>query len=246
MPTPGYVARPPYGRLREFELGLRPYSPPSPLFKHMELAHARSAVEHGQLQLTPVWKYRDQPGTGDVKDQREGLERMVGFTEDAVTEGFIHIEGANFKALPGGVLVDQNSGARIWNVNTIGVPFDRAYVLCLTPRGDAECARDLDERYNAAIKIKKPIGFFIAVARHLVERNITATPLFGRCVYDGTTTYVDHNGTLRMIPRAFLKRADHRPYSEVRMVFPVQRFPAEPILITVPEIRRYLRLNQHH
>lgn len=241
MSVPDLSIYSPFAHLDAYEHGLRPYDPPVPLYKYMERRWADEVLNSGCVQLSSITDYRDLKEDGETRDEDDGRQRTTMFDADLPLEiPSKYSEWITFAPdVIGNPLTNQLSAYNVWH-NTGA---DSCFVLCLTPLLDAQLMKKLDPKYDCALQIDDPIGFFITLARLLVAKGTSHSPFLGQCSYDGLSTFTEKlSGRERVLPRALMKRWEHSHHQEVRMVFPTTGVPTKPLQVTAHELRAYVRL----
>lgn len=231
----------PFARVGDLELGLRPYHPPTPLYKYMERKWAEMVVHSGYIQLTPIASYRDLAEPGERRDDSDGLQRATVLDSDLPIEH--PSEFSAWETYDPDCIANPTTGQIMAGNRWEGGGADCCLVLCLTPLLDFQLMKKFDQNNDCALQIDNPVGFFITIARHLLRIHATSSPFIGRCSYDGRPTFTEKlSGRERVMPRALMKRADHSHHAEVRMVFPTPAVPKAPLRITIPELKPYASL----
>ena len=241
MSVPDLSIGSPYAHLNAYEMGLRPYDPPVPLYKYMKREDAEKVIDSGLIRLGSIVRYRDLDSRGEIRDDAEGLQRAIMLDADIPIENpFNFSEWVTFEP---GVIANPSTN-QLFVANSIsnsGV--ENCFVLCLTPRRDAKLMKEFDPGYDCALLIDDPVGFFIILARHLSGEGTTHSPFLGQCSYDGLPTFKENiSSKERVMPRALMKRPDHKHHNEVRMVFPTTAKTTGHWDATIPELRSYARL----
>ncbi len=187
----------------------------------MERVYAERLVNDGQLRIKTASDYRDPSRNSyPVLDPQEGRHRLETTEADLVYERPVQFAG--FEAFDPHTMVNRETGA-IWASNVFvdrGAEAQR--ILSLSESGMPEVGRRMDPRYDTVVEIRSVVGFFIRVARRLVELGLTVNPYLGRCVYDGSTQWVDplSDRRVKRIPRVLTKDSSYDWQREVRLVFP--------------------------
>jgi hypothetical protein len=231
----------PYAKIDAYENGLWPYDPPTPIYKYMEERWAKEFLKSGAIQLSPTSTYNDLPNLGETRDENDGKQRTTMFDADLPME-HPHTFG-NWETFAPGVIGDPKTG-RLFMANSFeSKSADCLYVLCTTPKWDYDLMKQLDPKYNCALQIEDPVGFFITIGRYLIRDGITKLPYFGKCSYNGKTTFIEKgSGRERLIPRALLKKKEHSHHEEIRMVFPCHRPPKDSIKPKITALKNYVKL----
>lgn len=241
MNTPDLSIDSPYGKIESYELGLRPYDAPTPLFKYMEKRWAQDVIEKGSIQILTASGYRDLVATGETRDISEGLQRMDVLDADLPLEDPFSFSG--WDTFAPDAIGDSTTNSLCAHNKWQSTGSNLSSILCFTPLLDDMLMKELDPKYDCVLQINSPVGFFITIARYLISTGFTQSPFLGKCSYNGSSTFRDKiSGKERLMPRALMKRSDHSHHEEVRMVFPTKEVSTVPLKITIPEIRSYVSI----
>ncbi|HTE45591.1 MAG TPA: hypothetical protein VK636_10135 [Gemmatimonadaceae bacterium] len=205
------------------------------LYKYIDKAeYAEKMLSAGEIRIGTLYSYRAQEQFGDVVgDAAEGIVRVTDhYVDEAIPNDPARRTRLANRVFKGG------TDMRLINVR-FTFPEESAdyFLYCVAYRFSGRAARAF--RAVSCIVVTDPGPFLKYISNAMTERGHSLRDVVTPCTYTSRTRSVN----LPRLHPASVKGPEYSYQREVRMIFdPTPSAKMEPFNITIPEIRRYLRV----
>jgi hypothetical protein len=168
------------------------------LYKYTRRAHAETLAHLGIVRLGTLYNYRDEEQHAVmIGDREEGWKQITETAVDATGDTLSPFA----RRFIGGPNLTSNTIIRNCDfAETVECP--NCWLFCTSEKLSARVMRDLDPKYDACVRLTRPVDFASIIAVELTRRGLIAeyrpeapTAIIVRCSYrDRTLPYQQDDG----------------------------------------------------